>query len=334
MIPLAPSIGSYVVSPFSPYEALASLYLLPRCCAQLGTSANYLLKLVLACLTDHISPLRINKPFDLGQGSTSASNIWCIMHGILIHTVPKYFVGIILVSVSGRIQHTNVGEGLIDDTGLAYSAQSSTEFFSTKIKDFPPDESILFDNMQKMLQFFLELIQVAGGDLNISKCACFTVFHIWCGGRSSLLKIKASHPLMTITHPHTGKIKNIVKKDPGQAHRALGWMMTTDGKSTAHFMVLKQRSKLFSGDILQSRMQRYDATSAYNCYNITIIGYTLVATRLSFNQCKTIQSPILSATLNKMGINRNVTRAIVFSPKHLGGMSLSHLHTLQDIRRL
>jgi hypothetical protein len=38
--------------------------------------------------------------------------------------------------------------------------------------------------------------------------------------------------------------------------------------------------------------------------------------------------------LNKIGINRNVARAIVFGPKHLGGMSLSVLHTLQGIRRL
>jgi hypothetical protein len=69
---------------------------------------------------------------------------------------------------------------------------------------------------------------------------------------------------MTITHPHTGKIKNIVKKDPGQTQKALGLMMTIDGKYTAQFIVLKQRSKLFAGAILQSRMQRYDATTAYN----------------------------------------------------------------------
>jgi hypothetical protein len=86
-----------------------------------------------------------------------------------MHTVVTYFIGIIFVSVSGLIQHTRVGEGLIDDTGLASSAQSSTEITSTKHKDFFPNETIFFENMQKMLQFFLELIQVAGGDLNKSK---------------------------------------------------------------------------------------------------------------------------------------------------------------------
>jgi hypothetical protein len=119
--------------------------------------------------------------------------------------------------------------------------------------------------MQNILQFFLELIQVAGGDLNIWNCASFTVFHRWNGGRASLLEIQDSHPLITITCLHTGEIKTINKKDPNQAHRALGWMMTTDGKSTAQFIVLKRKSKLFAGDILQSLMQRYDATTAYKC---------------------------------------------------------------------
>jgi hypothetical protein len=80
---------------------------------------------------------------------------------------------------------------------------------------------------------------IAGGDLNSFKCAFFIVFHIWCGVRASLLKIKSSQHLTYITHTHTGETKNIVKKDPDQAHRALGWMMTTDGNSTSQFIVLK-----------------------------------------------------------------------------------------------
>jgi hypothetical protein len=106
--------------------------------------------------------------------------------------------------------------------------------------------------MQKILQFFLELLQVAGGDLNIAKCACFTVFHRWTGGKATLLKIQDSRPIMMIAHPHSGELKTITKKDPTKAHRDLGWMMMTDCKSTAQFLVLKQKDKLFAGAILQS----------------------------------------------------------------------------------
>jgi hypothetical protein len=148
-----------------------------------------------------------NQTLGPGQGSTAATDIWCIIHGILMHTVATYFIGIILVSVSGIILHKHVGEGLIDDTGLAASAQSSTETTSSRNKQFSSDESTLFLKIQKILQFFLELLQVSGGDLNITTCACFTVFHRWTGGEATLLEIQDSHPLMTITHPHSGKFK-------------------------------------------------------------------------------------------------------------------------------
>jgi hypothetical protein len=271
--------------------------------------------------------------FGLGKGSTSSTAIWCIMHRIIMHIIATYFIGIILLSVSGVIQHKQVGEGLIDDTGFFESAQSSTEIISSRNKQLSPDESALFLKIQKILQFFLELLQVAGGNLNITKCACFIVFHRWNGGNATLLNIQDSHPPMTIIHPHSGETKKIVKKDTNQAHRALGWMMTTDGKSTAQFKVMKQKSKVFAGAILQIFMQHYNATTVYNCYYVASISYTIAATRLSLEQCKTIQIPVVCATLNNMKINRNFARAIVFGPKYLGGMSLSHLHTLQGIRR-
>jgi hypothetical protein len=69
---------------------------------------------------------------------------------------------------------------------------------------------------------------------------------------------------MTKTRPYYGKLKTITKKDPSEAHRALGWMMTMDCKSTAQLLVLKQKANLFAGTILQSRMQQFGATTTYN----------------------------------------------------------------------
>jgi hypothetical protein len=55
------------------------------------------------------------------------------------------------------------------------------------MKRFTNDEDVIFAHMKEMIQFFLELLQVAGVDLNIYKCACFTVFHRWKGGCATLL---------------------------------------------------------------------------------------------------------------------------------------------------
>jgi hypothetical protein len=96
---------------------------------------------------------------------------------------------------------------------------------------------------------------------------------------------------MTITHPHTGEVKKIVKKYPDQAHRALVWMMTTDGKSTAQFIILNKQKKLFAGAILQSRMQRYDSTTAYKCYYLAIIGTPLPPLAYLSTHAKLSKSP-------------------------------------------
>jgi hypothetical protein len=170
------------------------------------------------------------------------------------------------------------------------------------VERFTPDEDILFSHMKKMIHFFLNLLQVAGGDLNISKCACFTIFHHWKGGCATLLRTHDSHPTMIITHPSSGELKQITRKNPNESHRALGWMMTTDGKSPSQFIASKEKARLFAGGILQSSMQRYDASTAYNLYYIASIGYTLAASHFSINQCKIIQSPVICATLNEMGI--------------------------------
>jgi hypothetical protein len=105
--------------------------------------------------------------FGLGQGSTAASDMWCIIHRILLHTAATYFIGIVILSVYGSAHHKRVGEGFIDDIGHVASSKSSIEITPTRNKYFSPDESALFTKMQKILQFFLKLLQVAGGDLNI-----------------------------------------------------------------------------------------------------------------------------------------------------------------------
>jgi hypothetical protein len=81
-------------------------------------------------------------------------------------------------------------------------------------------------------------------------------------------------------------------------------------------------------------MRHQDTSLAYNCYYIASIGYTMAAIKLTLNQCKSIQIPVICATLNKMGINRNVSRNIVFGPKSLGGLEIHHLYTLQGNKQL
>jgi hypothetical protein len=109
-------------------------------------------------------------------------------------------------------------------------------------------------------------------------------FHRWKGEGATLLRTHDSHPNMIITHPSSGDLKHITRKNPNEAHRALGWMMTTGGKSRSQFVVSRDKSKLFAGGSLQSSMQRHDASTTYKPYYSASIGYTLAVTRFSLHQ--------------------------------------------------
>jgi hypothetical protein len=105
------------------------------------------------------------------------------------------------------------------------------------------------------------------------------------------------------------------------------------GRSSAQFIVSKAKAKLFARGIHQSKIQRYCAATAYNLYYLATIHYILDSTRFSLTQCKTVQSLVICATLNKMGINRNISRNIFFDPKKIGSMDIRHISTLQGIHR-
>jgi hypothetical protein len=86
-----------------------------------------------------------------------------------MHKLASAYIGVAMFSMSNKIAHKRTSEGLIDETGLVVSAQSSTEITSTHMKRCTPDEDVLFSRMKKMIQLFVKLLQVAGVDLTISK---------------------------------------------------------------------------------------------------------------------------------------------------------------------
>jgi hypothetical protein len=99
-------------------------------------------------------------------------------------------------------------------------------------KAFTSEKNRPHNKANAILQFFLDLLHVIGGDLNTGKSASFKLFHRWTGGKSSLLRIHDSHPDISLIHPYTGISTIVPKKEKDDRHRELGWMMTIDGKST------------------------------------------------------------------------------------------------------
>jgi hypothetical protein len=83
-----------------------------------------------------------------------------------------------------------------------------------------------------------------------------------------------------------------------------------------------------------SLLWRNESAVAYKSFYLPSLGYGMCATTLSFQECEDIQRPVINAILQKMGINRKSSRAVVFGTAQFGGLGLDNLATLQEHSRL
>jgi hypothetical protein len=182
-------------------------------------------------------------------------------------------------------------------------------------------------------QFFLDLLQVTGGDLAPEKCVWYLIAHRWKKGVPRLLAKRANRRGINITSNATGQSSGIKRKAVNQGHRTLGFHLTVDGTSTAHKNIMMIKSKGYSEAIISGSLQRGESAMAYNSYYMASISYGTAATSLTYKECEEIQRPVVNAILPKMGINRNKARTVVFGTSKYEGLGLDHLYALQGFAK-
>jgi hypothetical protein len=80
--------------------------------------------------------------------------------------------------------------------------------------------------MEEIIQFFLDLLQVTGGDLPPEKCVWYLISHRWKDGNPKLLQNHSSHCSIKIVSRSTNTESGVKRKAPTEGHRTLGFFMT------------------------------------------------------------------------------------------------------------
>jgi hypothetical protein len=62
-----------------------------------------------------------------------------------------------------------------------------------EVTELTPSEEDLIGKMQMIIQFFLDSLQITGGDLAPEKCVWFLICHRLKNGKARLLTMKESH---------------------------------------------------------------------------------------------------------------------------------------------
>jgi hypothetical protein len=163
--------------------------------------------------------------YGIGQGGCSSPIVWALLNQLLLTALGEEFDCISLVSVDGRTTDTRPGDSFVDDTttGATYDNHNLDPIPST-IRGLTQEEGSLVAQMEVIIQFFLDLLQVTGGDLVPEKCAWYVIGHRWNKGVSKLIQVEPQHRSITMTLRSSGLISGIKRKSPTEGHRTLGFL--------------------------------------------------------------------------------------------------------------
>jgi hypothetical protein len=269
-----------------------------------------------------------NLLYGIGQGSCSSPIVWALLNQLLLTALGEEFDCISLVYVDGVTTDTRPGDSFVDNTTtVATDDNHNLEPISSTFRGLTQEEDSLVARMEEIIQFFLDLLQVTGGNLAPEKCTWYLIGHRWNKGVSKLIQIEPQHRSITMTSRSSGQVLGIKRKSPTEGHRTLGFFMTGDGTSNEHKRVLKEKGLAYEMAIINSTLQRGECSMAYGAYYLPSLAYGTPATTLSYKECEDVQRAVVAAILPKMGIVRNAARKVVFGTAKYCGMGLDHLET-------
>jgi hypothetical protein len=118
--------------------------------------------------------------YGIGQGGCASPILWALLNQLLLTALVEKFDCIRLVSIDGVDEHVIPGDSFVYDTTTGMTNDDTTmDPVPVELLDLTQSEEELIGQMQNIIQFFLDLLQVTGGDLAPEKCVWFLICHRW-----------------------------------------------------------------------------------------------------------------------------------------------------------
>jgi hypothetical protein len=116
--------------------------------------------------------------YGIGQGSCRSPILWVFLNQMILTALGESFECITLVSVNKSKTSTIPEDSFIDDTTMGVTCDDTNrEPVPIEENELTADKEALVEQMQVIIQFFLYLFQVTGGDLAPEKCVWYLIAH-------------------------------------------------------------------------------------------------------------------------------------------------------------
>ena len=255
--------------------------------------------------------------FGTGQGSGASPAAWLTLVVILMNTMDRIIPErMAFKSPDGKDIQERLMDAFVDDTSLGFTNDGTLAF---------PE---LTNRLREIVQTWEQLLHYSGGALNLKKCSWHILFWEWKSGRPVLRPIKENDNELRLYQgsdtQHTHPIQRTKVTD---ASRILGVYLSPNGDFSKQIQVLRDKAGAFAILLKSPRLSPTDIRIFHKTMYGPAMKYPLPAMAVDEEELNCIQTSVIPAMLQKLGINRNLPTAIRHGPTEFGGMALLDLRT-------
>ena len=206
---------------------------------------------------------------------------------------------------------------------------------NTIVRIFPQEMTpeMIFAQLTQHLESWRKILQITGGDLDITKSNCSVMKWKWKGmyGNPTIMNKKELPGTITVTSTliHNGNPDSFKRLEPWEATRVLGVRIPMTGSMKPEKEYRKKQAKDFGEKLARAPLSHHESYIAYETRYKPMIRYPLQVTTFTDKECNEIQKSFMHKLLPKIGLNRNTPRSIIYGPRSLGGRGLMDLRTEQ-----
>ena len=287
-----------------PAEAASMLYkvlngMSHKICTGFGVSLDFISSI-------HTMPL-----FGTGQGSGASPFIWITTCEINLRVLRSKGYKVLFVSPNGDIKLHRPCDAFVDDTALTVVGDAT----DPKIA-----EEEVVRKITKNGQIYERSLWTSGGALALHKCAWFLLIATWTGTEMTWKRNKNKSRELKLRSGDDSELHTIKQKDPDEALLQLGVWAAPLGQMKTQTTALVGKTKHWAGRVRSSRLTPTEVDISFRCGIQMSVRYPLPVTRMNEEQCRQVDTPMITALLHAHGTTSRFPRDVLFGHTRYGGL--------------
>jgi exonuclease III len=312
---IIPSVSSIISRSYGLHRNIAHLQ------GSMLNNAVYRIKTQLGISDDSYSHSDEHPVFGTGQGSSSSPSIWTLVCSSGFDIYDTHCYGATYTSPD-RTKLLKLGmTGFVDDN----NAQTTGR----------PDESekALALRCTHDAQLWHDILWATGGALETTKCSYQSMRFDFSGTGTPYLRHGKHGPPIVIQDAQ-GEDITITQLPVTQAYKILGTYQAAVASQRQQHTVLLQKATDHCRTLALSNVSKRGAWIYYSSVFLRSVGYPLGVCHLTTSQLESLQGPMVSTTLQKMGYNSRMSRKATYGPTKYGGLDFRDLKIEQGVESI